>query len=406
MAVSPKAINGFKLHPFCIRNGVLKPRINVGAFQASFYDVSRSAYSDYFKGAATPYTNDNGDFDRGTSVVAVVSGDSVNDVAGKIRAATAQFPNWTVTGADDTVIFTCKTVGAKTTPTLSTAQGVTSSWAVTVAGDDSTEAVYTLTITGGATTTGNITVNIDGFSGFAPDITAITGDKLASVAGYFPLVRYTRAAFRTLAANRGSNWTQLDYLTRDAVNLLYTVEFANLNGQAALGQGVCSKTWNGTFKAEKSGLAAYSLEYPSYGITTDGLHPVCFRGIENWWGNVWQWVDGINIKAGRNPWIADSGYADDKFEPPYWDTGITLGDTTGYISNIHDTPDWAFLPSSVAGGGETKYFCDYYYQATGNRVVYVGGYWTYGGLPGPFTLGANYSSGNPYITVGGRLQCS
>ena len=309
MAVSPKGINGFKFHPFCIRNGVLKPRINVGAFQASFYDVSGSAYADYYVGAATPYTDDDGDADG--------------------------------------------------TPT-----------------------------------------------GTTPDTTATSGDKLASVAGRFPLTRLTRASFRTLAANRGSNWTQLDSLTRDAVNLLYTVEFANLNGQAALGQGVCSKTWNGTFKAEKSGLATYSLAYPSYGITTDGLHPMCFRGIENWWGNVWQWADGINIKADRNPWIADHGYADNKFESPYWDTGLTLGDTNGYISNIHDSPDWAFLPSSVAGGGETKYFCDYYYYATSNRVVCVGGDWNSDGRHGPFRISISFSSAYSHITIGGRLQCS
>lgn len=307
MAVAPKGINGFKRHPFCSRNGVLKPRINLGAFQASFYDVSGSVYADYYVGNATPYTGGDGDAD-----------------------------------------------GAP--------------------------------------------------SGTVPDTTAGTGDKLASVAGRFPLTKLYRSSFRTLANNRGSNWTQLDFLTREATNLLYIVEFASLNGQAALGQGVCSKTWNSTYKAEKSGEATYSLAYPSYGITTDGLHPMCYRGIENWWGNVYQWCDGINIKADRNPWIADHGFADDKFESPYWDTGLTLATANGYISDVHNTPDWALLPSSIAGGGADKYFSDYYYQATGNRVAFVGGGWAYGGLLGPFVVDAYSSSVAAAIHIGGRLQ--
>ncbi len=79
---------------------------------------------------------------------------------------------------------------------------------------------------------------------------------------------------------------------------------------------------------------------------------MCYRGIENWWGNVWQWCDGDKHQSRRNPWITDHGYADNEFSLHTGIQGLTLVYTNGYISNVHDTPDWAFLPSSVSGGGD------------------------------------------------------
>jgi hypothetical protein len=414
-AISYRPKPGFKLHPTFDRPDGIKTKIYVGSFLASFYDVSRDEYSDYYKGYATPNTDDAGDFDRATPVVAVVAEDSINTVAGKIRAATSQFPNWTLSGTDADVIFTCKTAGAKTTPSLSTAQGVTSSWATTVAGDDTTEAVYTLTITGAATTSGNITVNIDGFTGFAPDPTATTGDLLSSVAGYFPLSKLTRAQFRQMARNRGAKFSLVDYSTWTAIQLLQMIELGSLDGQTALGMGVVNKTGATYYKAEATGTTAYTLESPNYGEAL-GLHHMMYRGIEDLWGNVWQWIDGININ-----FITVSATADTPI--PYWCNDITLysDDTTsnyedmgivlsshplsgnGYIKNIHATPDWSFLPSehqSSAG-----YFRDYWYPSStaGWRVLRGGGPWTYGGFLGPWAIYAYSSSASAGLIYGGRL---
>ena len=64
------------------------------------------------------------------------------------------------------------------------------------------------------------------------------------------------------------------------------------------------------------------------------------------------------------------------------------------------------LPSSIAGGGADKYFCDYFYQATGNRVASVGGAWANGGRHGPFLIVADASSVYATIGFGGRLLCT
>ena len=411
----PKA--GFKLHPTFDRPDGIKTKIYVGAFLGSFYDVSRSAYSNYFNGYATPNTNASGDPDRTYPTVAVEASDSINVVAGKIRAASV-FPSYVVGGADEVVTFEATTNGYKVTPAWGTnKQGVDGTWAAVTNGDDDNPAEFTLTITNGATSTGNVNISIDQYTGFLPDSTATTGDKLSSISGYFPLTKVTRSAARNMARNRGEKFSQVGYSTWTAMQILQMVELGSLDAQTALGMGVTNKSWNATYKAEKTGTTTYTLEDPNYGEAT-GLYHMMYRGIEDFWGNVWQWIDGININFTTVVDTADTPI-------PYWCNDITLyaDDTTtnyedmgivlsgypsiggnGYIKNIHANPDWSFLPSEHQSA--VGYFRDYWYPSTtaGWRVLIGGGNWHYGGLSGPWTLGAAGSSASTYLSGGCRLQ--
>jgi hypothetical protein len=69
------------------------------------------------------------------------------------------------------------------------------------------------------------------------DLTATTGSKLGSVSGVYPMVGLQRAEFRTLAANRGAGWRQLDYTLWSAVGILLAVEAQTLNSQGVYGAG-------------------------------------------------------------------------------------------------------------------------------------------------------------------------
>ena len=63
---------------------------------------------------------------------------------------------------------------------------------------------------------------------------------------------------------------------------------------------------------------------------------------------------------------------------------------------------WAFFPTGV-GGSETTYIPDYAHYSSGWRVLFVGGYWNYGGNAGLFYFGAFNSSSNTSSYVGARL---
>ncbi|MGI6605713.1 MAG: Ig-like domain-containing protein [Peptococcia bacterium] len=66
----------------------------------------------------------------------------------------------------------------------------------------------------------------------------LTVNALASVSGALPAVQKKRYEFRASAKARGDNWCIVDALARNAVALLYLVEYADTNSQSAIGQGI------------------------------------------------------------------------------------------------------------------------------------------------------------------------
>lgn len=110
-------------------------------------------------------------------------------------------------------------------------------------------------------------------------------------------------------------------------------------------------------------------------INNDGYHSMIYRGVENLFANIWQFVDGINIKD-RLAYICKdhSQYADNVFADPYKPLAYTNADANGYAKTLGldvDEPFFRF-PTEV-GGSTSTYMADYYYQNTGNRVARVGG---------------------------------
>ena len=137
---------------------------------------------------------------------------------------------------------------------------------------------------------------------------------------------------------------------------------------------------------------------------TNGLIGINYRGIENFWGNTWEWVDGINIKADYNPWIADHGFASDTFTAPYEDTGLTLLSSSDvYYSDIHFDSDnnFFYLPKKT-GGSSDSHFYDNYWINTRNRVVRAGGPWTADSRAGLFAWHLTYSSADSFRNHGSR----
>ena len=224
-----------------------------------------------------------------------------------------------------------------------------------------------------------------------------TGSKLASISGVAPAVDADLPTFRGYAHNRGTGWEVNDFNTVCAIQLLYLIEYANFDSQTQIGPGVVDMGPGTPLDGAVNTGATASLGNASGKASgTDGPVSISYRGIENFWGNVWKWVDGINIKADRNPWIANHDFASDTFAHPYVDTGLTNGATDGYVINIGFGTglDYGFLASDVTGGSSSTYLCDFYYQQTGNMAACFGGCWVDGSDVGAFfwlNLAASYA---------------
>ncbi len=254
------------------------------------------------------------------------------------------------------------------------------------------------------------------------DFTVGTGDKLASIAGAKPLSGLNNSLSlpnaRKLAQNRGAWWQLSTYQQVSALQMLYLVEYANWDSQTQIGAGVTNITDDAlTNMAINTGYTAgvgegavdlgnasgqsNNITHYQTGQTTKAMS---YRGVENFYGNIWTWVDGINIKADNKPWVADHDYASDLFSHPYNDTGLTLKNANGYVSDIalNANHDYGFLASEVTGSSTTK-LCDFYYQAAGNRAALMGGSWLHGAYAGAFTWSLSHAASYVDRSIGARL---
>ena len=159
--------------------------------------------------------------------------------------------------------------------------------------------------------------------------------------------------------------------------------------------------------AQKEG-GCDSLGMKSGCLANDSQHAVIYRGIENIFGNVFNWIDGLNIQnyqayICRNP----KEYISDKFEVPYIKLGyVNCNEKDMYIKKLgfdEKNPDIA-LPIEIGGGaGSSSGMCDFYYSSEGNRVARVGGVFYNGSSAGLWCWSCGHSSVTSYLYCGARL---
>lgn len=375
--------------------------------------------------------------------VAVASGDDASAVATKIRAAA--FAGWTTGGSGASVTFTCNVTGSKVTATFGAAStGVTATITKTQPGyngkgfhmrkaryyvSDVMKSGFKLHpafISNGVKKNfiylsayeGSVYDKSTGLYLLADeaivDFTATTGDMLSSIAYAKPVSGLsndlTRPKTRILAQNRGTGWQQAYAATIAATQMLFMIEYASFNSQTKIGNGVTNKTDDGVSNMSEPTGATTLLGNASGSVTNvNGWNVVTYRGEENIWGNIWKWVDGLNIYAygEHSLYVADNAFADNVNTAPYKDTGFTLSKRDGYISafGYSEEFDFLFFPSETTGDSALP-VGDYFYQNSqysGWLVARLGGYWTNGSDAGAFYWHVSTASSIRARGLGGRL---
>ena len=227
-----------------------------------------------------------------------------------------------------------------------------------------------------------------------------------------------RSAARALAQNRGAGWEQWYAATVAASQMLMLIEYATFNMQDAIGDGIVDKSDGSGNESENTG-ATVSLGNASGTVTnSNGYSAVSYRGEENFWGNIWSWVDGMNIEnpsdwsssVGEgetgNLYIADYDFADDSSDLPYRDSGIhPAWANSDYVSafGYSEDYDWLFIPGEALGDSSAPVGDGFWNYSSGWRVARLGGRWYDGSLCGGFCWNLNLSSAIRHRTVGGRL---
>lgn len=363
--ISPVLLPGFSLHPAFIKNGVAVPFRYVSAYEACIYDASASAYAGSFSPIGA-------------------------------HSATFASPANTITA------------GVGTPYALLQAGDV-----ITISGTVSNNATFVIqSVTGGnvITTVGALTGEVAAATVISPSTVDTANDILASVSGKKPFTNITRANYRSIAAKRGTGWRQLDFYLLSAIQLLYLTEYASFYSQSMIGAGITNvgdwAAYNNCYPIANTGNsnAIGNATGNTAGAATASAevsHYLSYRGIENWFGHLWKFVDGFNINN-NVPYVSnvDTQFADDTLAN-YTAPGITMSASDGWQATLAQIAN-AFLPLTVGAGSTTK-ITDYYYQDTGWRVAFFGGHADPGAIAGGFALALNPGSGLAYQGIGGQL---
>jgi hypothetical protein len=216
------------------------------------------------------------------------------------------------------------------------------------------------------------------------DVGAYKTYENTSVAGKAPQNKLTREQFRTNAQGKGNGWGIIDISTLSAIQMLILVEFANNNVQDAtvgIAPGYTNSANTGT---KKTGTCEGVYRLTGRPSGTADKVGVIWRGIEDLWGNIWEWVDGVNWNDGVYSICNDpSAYIDNvnsSSNASYSELtsrGVTNWSSSYITQESYEEGefDWVMLPTEAGGGNSSTYYCDACWSSTGWRVFERGGGW-------------------------------
>lgn len=222
-----------------------------------------------------------------------------------------------------------------------------------------------------------------------------------------PRVSITLEAFRNSARQgRNSKWNVLTMDIISMIQLLYKVGFQNLNSQSVIGNGWTSKSESATVGN------TMDLGNRSGYLGVNG-NQISLFGIEDFYGNVWEFIDGFVVK--------DDGYYTTNNPNNFGITstytkingcGKPLTGTSasayveGWVTKIEKPTgrEKFFNLPCVLGGTETTYYCDYLWshRLGQENICLFGASWGYGSRAGAFFLFLSDVSSYSGASVGAR----
>lgn len=274
--------------------------------------------------------------------------------------------------------------------------------------------------------------------------TSPSSGKVCSAKGLIPLVGRTREVLRKAVRGSGfdgeAKWNLYTYEEHRAICHLFLVEYATRNSQKAvntkltpegfrqggLGSGCTTgtatingaQTWSFIPTGSSDSLGSGSGEVTvtiqqtdSSGSNTSTITRKCnrYRGIENPFGHIWKHTDDVISVYGNGyrTWyksVKPNQFATNKntsYKPFCASTMVS----NGYKTEIKATPTCDFFATSVSGGSETTYWCDYNWDNTdtSEHCLLIGGGSGSGGAAGLFALRSDSGVGGSYADIGSRL---
>lgn len=218
--------------------------------------------------------------------------------------------------------------------------------------------------------------------------------KLRSLSGKMPTGTQTISKFRTQARANGTGYDQSGFYQLIFRQCMYILKYRDLNSQLKIGMGNVGSSLRLTGATNTRGM--------TWGSTSNAEQMKLF-GIEDFWGNIREWIDGIATDTSCNMFTNTSNFQDDGKGSGYMDNGQSATPNIGgYMSKPQGKTETGFIAKEV-GGSETLYFSDYAYLHN-DCVTCFGGNWDNTVSAGAFYLSVGSPADYSYSTIGGRLM--
>lgn len=222
----------------------------------------------------------------------------------------------------------------------------------------------------------------------------VDSGKLRSLSGKTPTVKQYIQTFRTQAQANGAGYEQSAFYQLVFRQCMYILKYKNLNSQQAVGMG---------YVTQNSGMALTgntNTKGMDWGETT-GKQQMKLFGIEDFWGNPYEWVEGVITDPARNIFSATDNFNAEG--SGYTNCGLAANaNISGFMASPQGNVLAGFI-AKTAGGSQSTYFCDQTIVGT-TCVAQYGGNWSSGNDVGVFNLllanGASYAQ----PSIGSRLM--
>ena len=211
------------------------------------------------------------------------------------------------------------------------------------------------------------------------------------------LVSATADSLRTYARARGTGYENEAYYQLSFLIAMYMLKYKGQNPQITIGKGY---TYNSNYK-----------DYHNTGTTdtrgmdwgeSSGKSAMKLFGIEDFYGNLYQFIDGI-VSKNRTYYVSDGNY--NSQGTGYTNTGQSSNRTSGFPIKVGDG-DAAFAPTDQSGSASTStYFCDVTGVDTGaNNCLVYGGMSNDKEYAGLFCFYMQFPGSNSFPAISCRLM--
>ena len=231
-----------------------------------------------------------------------------------------------------------------------------------------------------------------------------SANDVHSRSGVQPLTGPSITEYRGYANALGEEFGLLDY-HYFILQLLYLVEYANYNSTLKLGAGYTNASHTGPIASGGCDI----LGMHSGSVDGSDNSSVIYRGIEDIFGNIWQFVDGINVKDYQAYICYDRNqYEVNKFDGCYQPIGYVNANQNGYISKLgYDANNsLVALPIETLSKdsiNKNKNICDVCEPAAMSTFLIVGGYYNSGAYSGLWYYAPNNVYTFYHQGIGSRL---